>query len=731
MANAFGFGFNSPFGTEYDNNFFEDEKKPQNGFGVSSLSPIGDVVISKKGSTSKPSHSPVGDRYLTPPDSYRSNSLSSPIGSIGNGFGSLSSIWEPTNPTLTSPNAPQHMNNLFGGFSISNPLIQLSPKSNHEESFMFKNFSREIDEIQNVSQNHYQKPKSPSLEVTPPSMDDDMFGMDPDDMNGDNYANRDDSIPSSPGNGEGYPPGFNPSADSFTASFGEHPLGEHPSRTLFVRNINSNVEDEELSTLFEQYGPIRNMYTQCKHRGFVMISYYDIRHAKNAMRYSQGKVLRRRKLDIHYSIPKDNPSEKDQNQGTLVVFNLDPATMNEELKGIFGSFGEIKEIRETPNKKHHKFIEFYDIRDAERAMKSLNKTEIKGKKIKIEPSRPGGARKNDDQLGQPQSLPFISGNEMGREENLDYSPSTNSYPPPQQQLPKYVPTPIGHSVSPPTISIPATYRAPSRPRSRSVTTFQPNNPVTSSPPSIMSFQPVARSSSSSSLPSMWELPINVSPRSFSPSPADSKNKGLGMSPPSNNNYIGLNGFEPIPSVINREKSSPDSETRRHRSYSTEEDKTKFVLSIERVRGGYDIRTTLMIKNIPNKYSQKMLLAAVDERHRGTYDFFYLPIDFRNKCNVGYAFINFTGYEFIISFYEEFNHKKWEKFNSEKVCEITFARIQGKINLVNHFQNSSLMCEDKKCRPIIFNSGEQEPFPLGLSPRRNRSYSNSSKEDDPR
>lgn len=32
---------------------------------------------------------------------------------------------------------------------------------------------------------------------------------------------------------------------------GEHPYGEHPSRTLFVRNINSNVEDLELRSLFE------------------------------------------------------------------------------------------------------------------------------------------------------------------------------------------------------------------------------------------------------------------------------------------------------------------------------------------------------------------------------------------------------------------------------------------------------------------------------------------------
>lgn len=35
-----------------------------------------------------------------------------------------------------------------------------------------------------------------------------------------------------------------------------------------------------------------------------MISYYDIRAARSAMRALQNKPLRRRKLDIHFSIPK-------------------------------------------------------------------------------------------------------------------------------------------------------------------------------------------------------------------------------------------------------------------------------------------------------------------------------------------------------------------------------------------------------------------------------------------
>ena len=60
-------------------------------------------------------------------------------------------------------------------------------------------------------------------------------------------------------------------------------------------------------------------------------------------------------------------------------------------------------------------------------------------------------------------------------------------------------------------------------------------------------------------------------------------------------------------------------------------------------------------------------------------------------------------EYIPALYQRFHAKKWEKFNSEKVCNISYARIQGKSSLIHHFSNSSLLHEDKRCRPIIFRS----------------------------
>jgi len=95
-----------------------------------------------------------------------------------------------------------------------------------------------------------------------------------------------------------------------------------------------------------------------------------------------------------------------------------------------------------------------------------------------------------------------------------------------------------------------------------------------------------------------------------------------------------------------------------------EQKERYKLNFKRILKGEDHRTSLMIRNIPNKYNQAMLTNELDENHKGLYDYIYLPIDPKNKCNYGYAFINLVHPVIILSLYKEFNGQSWNNFNSE-------------------------------------------------------------------
>ncbi|CAM1510293.1 Fc.00g006280.m01.CDS01 [Cosmosporella sp. VM-42] len=143
------------------------------------------------------------------------------------------------------------------------------------------------------------------------------------------------------------------------------------------------------------------------------------------------------------------------------------------------------------------------------------------------------------------------------------------------------------------------------------------------------------------------------------------------------------------------------------------------VDINRIRDGIDVRTTIMLRNIPNKVDQAMLKRIIDESSWGKYDFMYLRIDFANDCNVGYAFINFVDPLDIIDFVNARGNQRWNCFKSDKVAEISYATIQGKDCLVQKFRNSSVMLEAPHYRPkLYFTSngpmpelaGQEESFP---------------------
>ena len=99
------------------------------------------------------------------------------------------------------------------------------------------------------------------------------------------------------------------------------------------------------------------------------------------------------------------------------------------------------------------------------------------------------------------------------------------------------------------------------------------------------------------------------------------------------------------------------------------------LNLTRIENGQDTRTTVMVKNIPNKMSDKDLIAYIGNVCPRRIDFLYLRMDFQNgewenhsyfvfgrfmlrlmcyhyyapECNVGYAFVNFITVEDLLNF----------------------------------------------------------------------------------
>ncbi len=109
-----------------------------------------------------------------------------------------------------------------------------------------------------------------------------------------------------------------------------------------------------------------------------------------------------------------------------------------------------------------------------------------------------------------------------------------------------------------------------------------------------------------------------------------------------------------------------------------------IVDMKKVLNLEDKRTTIMIKNIPNKFTRDMLINIINQNFRGTYDLFILPTDSNKFKNFGYAFINFTNSYYIPYFYYMFNGNMWSCTNSKKVCEITYSKIQGKSKLLKHY-----------------------------------------------
>jgi len=122
----------------------------------------------------------------------------------------------------------------------------------------------------------------------------------------------------------------------------------------------------------------------------------------------------------------------------------------------------------------------------------------------------------------------------------------------------------------------------------------------------------------------------------------------------------------------------------------------------------------MLRNMPNNYSRDMLLSMMDaEGLAGTYNFVYLPMDFKSGANLGYAFVNLVSAAVVDMFWRTLNGFSRWTLPSYKVCEVSWSGpYQGLAAHIRRYRNSPLMHEDvpDEYKPVVLLDGIRAEFP---------------------
>ena len=128
----------------------------------------------------------------------------------------------------------------------------------------------------------------------------------------------------------------------------------------------------------------------------------------------------------------------------------------------------------------------------------------------------------------------------------------------------------------------------------------------------------------------------------------------------------------------------------------------------RITGGYDVRTTLMVRNVPPEMTGEDFVDVLRKTVPNQFDFAYNRIDFQKSQSVGYAFVNFTSTDALLKFVHTWRgrHLPHNIYRQHlKPCGVSYANTQGYECLVAKFCNSSILEEAKSCRPLLFWTAE--------------------------
>jgi hypothetical protein len=135
----------------------------------------------------------------------------------------------------------------------------------------------------------------------------------------------------------------------------------------------------------------------------------------------------------------------------------------------------------------------------------------------------------------------------------------------------------------------------------------------------------------------------------------------------------------------------------------------YKINLENIIVGRDKRTTLMIRNIPNKYTLSNIVDEFNLNFQGKFDYVNLPVDYERKLNLGYAFINFLDPMHLVLFYETYFNKKWNKYRSDKKIDLNYAEKQGKKDVSCRDENTYFAADDIRINSLKINPKVEFPM----------------------
>lgn len=132
------------------------------------------------------------------------------------------------------------------------------------------------------------------------------------------------------------------------------PISVIPTRAVMLLPVPSDVTESSIRQDMELFGEVRGVQMERSHEGIVTVHFYNLRNSQRALndiryRHMQQQLhfttarglVSNQPMWAHFVFPQLNAVPEGNNQGSLVIMNLEPTVSSTTLRHIFQVNGKV------------------------------------------------------------------------------------------------------------------------------------------------------------------------------------------------------------------------------------------------------------------------------------------------------------------------------------------------------------------------------------------------------